>query len=154
MEVIEYDAAGNVHSASGKRIAETMSVVELFRLFPNEDVCYVWLEASRWNGRPVCPHCGGFKNISQLPSKPHSYRQKRLPQADSRHDRVVHARDQARLAELDLRHLHRRYGSQWRLGPATVYRAWHPVQHGMAHAAPGPRGLRSGRLHGQGNRRD
>ena len=56
-----------------KRIATTISVTDLFRLFPDEDSCYRWLEATRWNDQPVCPHCGGVDNIGPSPSKPHTY---------------------------------------------------------------------------------
>ena len=56
-----------------KRIATTISVTQLFRLFPDEDSCYRWLEAARWNGKPICPHCGGIENITRPPSKPHTY---------------------------------------------------------------------------------
>ena len=56
-----------------KRRAETISIPQLYRLFPDENACYRWLEAVRWNGQPVCPHCGGVENISQPPSKPHTY---------------------------------------------------------------------------------
>ncbi len=63
MAVIEYDSEGKPHNASGKRIAETISVTELFRMFPDEDACYQWLENVRWQGTPVCPHCGGMDNI-------------------------------------------------------------------------------------------
>ena len=74
MAVIEYDAAGNGHNESGKRIAETISIVQLFRMFPDEDACYAWLESARWNGTPVCPHCGGMDNIREpAPSKPRHY---------------------------------------------------------------------------------
>lgn len=62
MAVIEYDSEGGP-IRSGKRIAETMSVVELFRRFPDEDACYAWLEGVRWQGRPICPHCGGMDRI-------------------------------------------------------------------------------------------
>lgn len=75
MAVIEYDASGRGHNESGKRIAETLSVVELFRMFPDEDACYQWLEAARWNGKPVCPHCGGMDNIVRDP-RPRHYRHK------------------------------------------------------------------------------
>jgi len=75
MAVIEYDANGHGHNESGKRIAETISVVELFRMFPDEDACYRWLENSRWGGRPVCPHCGGMDNIVRDP-RPRHYRHK------------------------------------------------------------------------------
>ena len=56
-----------------KRIAQTISVTQLFRMFPNEDACYAWLEDARWQGQPVCPHCGGIENISKPPSKPRHY---------------------------------------------------------------------------------
>ena len=56
-----------------KRKADTISVTQLFRKFPNEDACYAWLEKARWNGKPVCPHCGGIDGISQPKSKPHTY---------------------------------------------------------------------------------
>ena len=73
MAVIEYDENGRAHNESGKRVAETISVTQLFRMFPDEDACYAWLEDARWKGTPVCPHCGGFENVSQPPSKPHTY---------------------------------------------------------------------------------
>ena len=57
----------------GKRIAQTISVVQLFRMFPDEEACYTWLEDARWEGRPICPHCGGIENISRPPSKPRTY---------------------------------------------------------------------------------
>lgn len=63
MAVIEYDAAGTPRNESGKRIAETISVVELFRMFPDEASCRRWLEDARWQGTPVCPHCGGTERI-------------------------------------------------------------------------------------------
>ena len=75
MAVIEYDTSGRGHNDSGKRIAETISVTQLFRMFPNEDACYDWLEAARWNGTPVCPHCGGMDNIVRDP-RPRHYRHK------------------------------------------------------------------------------
>ena len=56
-----------------KRIATTISVPELFRRFPDEDTCYAWLERVRWQGKPVCPHCGSVESITQPPSKPHTY---------------------------------------------------------------------------------
>ena len=73
MAVIEYDADGNPHNESGKRIAETISVPQLFRMFPTEDSCYDWLEDARWEGKPVCPHCGGMDNFTRPASKPHAY---------------------------------------------------------------------------------
>ena len=74
MAVIEYDADGKPHNESGKRIADTISVRQLFRMFPDEDVCHAWLEETRWRGTPVCPHCCGVENIRKLgPSQARSY---------------------------------------------------------------------------------
>lgn len=74
MAVIEYGRDGTpIHS--GKRIADTISVVQLFKQFPDEDACYAWLEAARWRGKPVCPHCGGMDNIVKDP-RPRHYRHK------------------------------------------------------------------------------
>lgn len=50
-----------------------ISVVELLRIFPDEDSCYEWLENAHWNDEPVCPKCGGVRNISRPPSKPHHF---------------------------------------------------------------------------------
>ena len=84
MAVIEYDETGNGHNESGKRVAETISVVELFRVFPNEDACYRRIEEARWGGNhgwdpadvrvhPVCPHCGGMDNIRAEKNRAHYY---------------------------------------------------------------------------------
>ena len=56
-----------------KQITTTLNVPELFRRFPDEDTCYRWLERVRWQGEPICPHCGGVENISRPKSKPHTY---------------------------------------------------------------------------------
>ena len=72
MAVIEYDVDGTPIRAN-KRIAETMSVVQLFKRFPDEDACYAWLEGVRWQGEPVCPHCGGLDSIVKDP-RPRHYR--------------------------------------------------------------------------------
>ncbi|MDE0004800.1 MAG: IS1595 family transposase [Rhodospirillaceae bacterium] len=72
MAVMEFQSDGTV-VRERKRIAETISVVELFQVFRDEEACYEWLEDSRWHGTPVCPHCGGIENISKPPSKPHHY---------------------------------------------------------------------------------
>ena len=72
MAVIEYDKEGTP-LRSGKRIAETISVVQLFKRFPDEDACYAWLESVRWPDLPVCPHCGGMDRVVDDP-RPRHYR--------------------------------------------------------------------------------
>ncbi len=57
-----------------KRIARTISVPELYRIFPDEASCRKWIEKVRWNGTPVCPHCGSIEDIKPPPpSKPYHY---------------------------------------------------------------------------------
>ena len=47
--------------APGKAHREGMSLVELFRMFPDDEAAQAWLEEQRWGGEPWCPHCGSFK---------------------------------------------------------------------------------------------
>ena len=56
--------------ARDKRIAETISVPELFRMFPDEETCIRLFEQARWNGIPTCPYYGSQDDISDPPSKP------------------------------------------------------------------------------------
>lgn len=56
-----------------KGTAETISIVQLLKMFPDQDACFAWLERVRWNGEPVCAHCGGVEKISPPKSKPHAY---------------------------------------------------------------------------------
>ena len=57
-----------------KRIAETISVPQLYKRFPDDTACRAWFEQVRWSGQPVCPHCGGIEDIkAPAPSKPTSY---------------------------------------------------------------------------------
>ena len=48
-----------------------VSVSRLGGLFPDEDAAYRWLEAARWDGEPVCPHCGGTEGIRRDRARPH-----------------------------------------------------------------------------------
>ena len=56
-----------------KKKADTISIIELLRKFPDNQACIDWLEQVRWGDEPVCPHCGGVENISKPPSKPNTY---------------------------------------------------------------------------------
>ena len=58
---------------STRRVAETISIVDLLKRFPDEGSCVEWLEHGRWGGTPVCPHCGGFENVSVVKSKKFTY---------------------------------------------------------------------------------
>ena len=59
-----------------KHTANTISIVELLRKFPDEQACIGWLERVRWNGKPACPHCGATEGIYASKSKPNHYRHK------------------------------------------------------------------------------
>ena len=57
-----------------KRIAETISVPQLYKLFPDDKACREWLEEMRWGGEPVCPHCGAVEDIKPSgETKPNHY---------------------------------------------------------------------------------
>ncbi len=61
-------------SKNKKRTAETISVPQLYRLFPDEKACREWLELVRWGGTPICPNCGSVDEIRMpSPSKPKAY---------------------------------------------------------------------------------
>ena len=34
-----------------------MNIVQIFELFPNQEVCITHLEKARWGNKPVCPYC-------------------------------------------------------------------------------------------------
>ena len=44
--------------APGKAHREGISLVELFQMFPTDEVAQAWLEEQRWGSEPWCPHCG------------------------------------------------------------------------------------------------
>lgn len=56
-----------------KRIAQTISIMEVMRMFNTERKAVRWLEKARWGSKRVCPHCGGYENISVAKSKPFTY---------------------------------------------------------------------------------
>ncbi|MCY4190692.1 MAG: IS1595 family transposase [Rhodospirillaceae bacterium] len=56
-----------------KGTAETISIVQLLRMFPTQESCIAWLEKVRWQGKPTCAHCNGTEKISRSPKKPNAY---------------------------------------------------------------------------------
>ena len=42
----------------------TVSMIEIFQMFPDVETARVYLEAQRWHGHVVCPHCGCDGNIT------------------------------------------------------------------------------------------
>jgi len=56
-----------------KRIANTLSIAEILKMFSTKTKTVRWLEKVRWGGTPVCPHCGGIENIRPQKSKKFTY---------------------------------------------------------------------------------
>ena len=54
-----------------KRIAKTISILELLNRFSTEEKAVKWLENISWDKNPICPHCGGTENIGKG-TNPHS----------------------------------------------------------------------------------
>ena len=56
-----------------KGTAETISIVELLRMFPDQETCIARLERLRWDKKPACAHCGADDRVRPPKSKPHTY---------------------------------------------------------------------------------
>ena len=56
-----------------KRIAETMSIIEVLDKFSTEHKAVKWLEKSRWGNKPVCPKCNGTEKIKVRRGHEHTY---------------------------------------------------------------------------------
>ena len=48
-----------------KKVAKTISVVKLLKMFSTEHKAVKWLEQVRWQSGIVCPHCGSSNNIKK-----------------------------------------------------------------------------------------
>lgn len=60
--------------APGRSDREGLSVIELFRMFPDEATSRKWLEDIRWpNGERHCPRCGSLKTSAVKGEKPMPY---------------------------------------------------------------------------------
>ncbi len=53
---------------------ETISLYQFFKQFPDEESARVYFEAKRWNGTPVCAHCGCMNSAECKDHKPMAYR--------------------------------------------------------------------------------
>ena len=60
--------------APGKSYREGISLVELFKLFPNDEAAENWFVGKRWPDGPVCPHCGSTNVQSGAKHKTMPYR--------------------------------------------------------------------------------
>ena len=57
-------------SGPGKSFRDGISLIELFRLFPDEDTAEKWLEEVRWGAEgPVCPRCDSRERVREVPTR-------------------------------------------------------------------------------------
>lgn len=62
------------HKAPGRSDRHGISVMELFRMFPDEAAARKWLEDIRWpEGKRHCPHCGSLKTATVKNENPMPY---------------------------------------------------------------------------------
>jgi len=45
-------------NAAGKHYRKSISLVEVFDMFPDSETAEAWFAENRWHGKPICPHCG------------------------------------------------------------------------------------------------
>lgn len=60
----------------GKSYRQGVSLVDLFKMFPDEQAARQWFEDTRWPaGERYCPHCGSMNRVQAVPNeKPMPYR--------------------------------------------------------------------------------
>ena len=62
------------HKAPGKSFREGISLVEIFRLFPDDATAEAWFVARRWPTGVACPHCGSLNVQTGAKHKTMPYR--------------------------------------------------------------------------------
>ena len=59
------------HKAPGKSFREGISLVQIFRMFPDDATAEAWFVARRWPTGVACPHCGSL-NVQTAKLQPSS----------------------------------------------------------------------------------
>ena len=65
-------------SGPGKHFRKGLSLIEITRMFPNDEAAEKWIAQCRWDGEPACPHCASV-NVqvgAKHPSQPYRCREK------------------------------------------------------------------------------
>jgi len=62
------------HKAPGKHYREGISLVELFRMFPDDATAEAWFVQVRWPDGVCCPKCGSLNVQERRTRKPQPYR--------------------------------------------------------------------------------
>ena len=65
-------------SGSGKHFRKGISLIEITRMFPNDEAAEKWIAQCRWGGEPACPHCASVnvQTGAKHPSQPYRCREK------------------------------------------------------------------------------
>ena len=61
-------------NAPGKHYRKGLSLVEITRMFPDDDTARAWIESVRWPDGPVCPHCGSTRITHPVAHKTMTHR--------------------------------------------------------------------------------
>ena len=51
-------------NAPGKHFRKGISLVKLFRMFPDDETAEAWFADMRWPHGPACPHCGSTRVLT------------------------------------------------------------------------------------------
>ena len=62
------------HSAPGKAFRKSLSMMDIVRLFPDEDTATKWFEFILWHDERACPRCGSVDTYECKRRKPMPYR--------------------------------------------------------------------------------
>ena len=62
------------HKTLGKSFRHGITLVDLFRRFPDDEAAREWFEDIIWAGERYCGHCGGFRTSVVKSGKPMPYR--------------------------------------------------------------------------------
>lgn len=63
----------STHKSLGMLDRERVTVIELFKIFPDEGSARKWFEDIRWKGKRRCGHCGSIKTKQVKSEKPMPY---------------------------------------------------------------------------------
>ena len=65
-------------SGPGKHFRTGLSLLEITRMFPNDEAAEKWIAQCRWGHEPACPHCGSVnvQSGAKHPSQPYRCREK------------------------------------------------------------------------------
>ena len=59
-----------MQSAPGRHYREGISLIDLFKIFPDEKAAEAWFEHERWGTTgQFCPRCGGCDRIKPIESR-------------------------------------------------------------------------------------